>query len=640
MRKREPKPKIFTCDWLAGIFCGMSSKQRHDKPQRPKSHRGEDISKRVFESQIPDTWTYEAKSQREYGIDGIVEIFDHDDTTGLTFNVQLKSVERESASKARIKTSTRNYMKDLAVPTLVVVVDGSSTVHFGWAHLFDLYGRKKGAASYTFELPSIWNENSATEIEREVRGARAALALRSNLPIYWTIDEDGSLPASWVASFRVSFERGLAGSTELTRRADEAGWATLKISLASDAISIRLRGTPGGVIHSKSAALDMLPPNFWAADTLLGLAFELARGGLDVLVLALIEKSIPESSLLGTEPELTAFAISRIVEAGRGDLAIALFERTYVSQSSPHREMLPMMIGRDHGRLGDQALIRMAERMAEHASSVEGRPAAEDFYNAANMIRKFDRARALELYELAAQRFPTYRKRGYWWRERGSAFFESGDEREAAKAYEEAVRLGEKAAVPLLADVYAVLGDYERAVKTWDGMRDITRLLWVEKMQALTALMAELSLTSQERDVAGANALLEGSNTTGLEVLALDALNVQGLVLAASELSESGESATFGLAAAAFAVSEPDLWLAALFAVQDEIEDMETRASLTAGITFAAVQECGESFRQLLLESDYVTEDGRQFLLEQIDQVPQDDERRFVVRIDGKVVNY
>jgi tetratricopeptide (TPR) repeat protein len=620
----------------------MPPKKRHDKPQRPKSHRGEDNSKRIFESNIPLTWTYEPKPQREYGIDGIVEIFDGDDTTGLTFNVQLKNVEKKSASKAVIKTRTRTYQKSLAVPTLVVVVDGSSTIHFGWIHQFDLYGRKKDAASYTFDLPSVWYENSAAEIEQEVRAARAALDLRSNLPIYWTIDADSSLPANWLASFRVSLERGLAGSKELTRRADEAGWSTLKISLTSDAISIRLRGTPGGIIHLKKVALQASSSNAMAADVMLGLAVELARGGLDVLILALIAKAIPESSMLGREPDLTGFAISRIIEAGRGDMALALFERLYVDQSLPLRERMPMMIGRDRGRLDDQALTLIAERMAEHASTVEGRPAAEDFYNAGNMIRTYNTARGLELYELAAERFPTYRTRGYWWRERGSAFFDSGELEKATESYEEAVRLGDEVAVPLLADAYAYAGAYEKAVKTWEGMRNVTRLIWVVKMWALKALVTQLSITRQDRDPEKAQEMLNESDFVGVDVLAVDALNISALWGAGAQLRESGNSgyAVFYFAAAAFAMFNPMLWFEALLAVQDENEGPENLADLQTWILMSASQECGEAFRQFVLEDEFVPDESREGLLDMIDHAPKSDEDKFVMRSEGKVINF
>lgn len=613
----------------------------HQKPQRPKQHRREDVSKRVFESVIPTTWTYGPKNQREYGVDGIVEIFDNDDTTGLRFNVQLKGGDRESATKALIKTSTRNYLKDLDSPTLVVLVDGSNTVHFGWAHQFDLYGRKKDAASYNFELPNIWNESSGAEIEREVRAARAARHLRSNMPIFWSINADESLSAPWVASFRVSLERGLAGSKELTRRADEAGWATLEISIESDAISIRLRGTPGGVIHFRLAAVESFPAHTIAADVMLGLAFELERGGLDVLVVALIEKSIPESSILGREPDLTSFAITRIIEAGRSDAAVALVERLYLDESLPLRNMVPLQIGRDHGRLDEPALVRIAERIAEHAATAEDERAGEYFYNAGNMIRRIDRARGLEMHELAAERFPVYRTRGYWWRERGEIFFDSGDLKAAVESYEEAARLGEQPAIPLLADAYAATGDYEKAIKTWDGMRDITRYLWLTKMSALRALTTELSISRQNRDIAGAEALLEQSGTTGLDVLTLDALNIGGLWRAAAERRDSGKPGfvIFYFAAAAFAMSNPMLWFEALLAVQEETEDPNELAELQASIILTAVQEGGNSFREFVLEDDYVPDDARQQLLDLIDHAPTPDRGDFVVRSDGKVIN-
>lgn len=589
---------------------------------------------------MPATWTYEPKGQREYGVDGIVEIFDGDDTTGLRFNVQLKGVEKESATSVSIKTSTRNYWKDLDSPTLVVLVDGSDTIHYGWAHQFDVYGRKKDAASYSFELPSVWDQNSVAEIEHEARAARAAHHLRSNTPIYWSVNAECNLPVRWIASLQASLERGLAGSMELTRRANEAGPATLEISVASDSISVRLHGTPGGVIHFRHESTDTFPASTVASDVMLALALELERGGLDNLVVALIEKAIPESSMLGREPNLTEFAVSRIIEAGRSDAAVALVERVYLNESMPYGAMVPFLIGRDHGRLDQNALTRIAECMAEHAGRKGGKSAGEYFYNAGSLIRQIDLVRGLELYEVAAETLPAYRTRGYWWRERGQILFDSGDLNGAIESYEKAVRLREQAAVPELADAYAATGAYTRAIETWDGMRNVTRYIWLQKLWALRALVSELSISSQDRDTVAAEALLSQSSATGIDVLAADALSIWGLWRAAVERRNSGKPGfmIFYVAAAAFAVSNPMLWFEAFLAVQEENGDPDELATWQSSIITTAVQEAGESFRQFVLEDDHVPEDARRALLDMIDLAPKH-EGGFVVRSRGKVLN-
>jgi len=292
----------------------------HDMPQRPKQHRREELSSRVWQKALPEKWKYVASGQREYGIDGEVEIFDGDEATGLTFNVQLKGVDKPSATHVIIKTSTRNYWKKVDSPTLVVLVDASEAVHFAWAHNLDVYGRKIDAASYKFELSALWGDSSAEEIEREVWAARAARHLRTNLPVFWTLVTHEGLPTKWLGSFRASLERGLSTHRELTRRADQAGAARLEVRVEDDAVSVRLRGTPGGVLHYKQS-VNSISAEAVAGDVMIGLAVEVERGGLDTPSVSLIETAIPTSEMLGKNEELTAYVATRVAEAGRGRMA-------------------------------------------------------------------------------------------------------------------------------------------------------------------------------------------------------------------------------------------------------------------------------------------------------------------------------
>ncbi|WP_316318014.1 DUF4365 domain-containing protein, partial [Clavibacter michiganensis] len=71
----------------------------HKLPKRTKQHRRDDRTQRVWAFVLPDAWTYSPTEQREYGVDGRVEVFDGDDTTGLIFNVQLKGTDKFSESK-------------------------------------------------------------------------------------------------------------------------------------------------------------------------------------------------------------------------------------------------------------------------------------------------------------------------------------------------------------------------------------------------------------------------------------------------------------------------------------------------------------------------------------------------------------
>lgn len=621
----------------------MSAKQpgkaQHKMPQRPKQHRREDISKREFEAAIPHTWTYEPKSQREYGIDGVMEIFEGDDATGLTFNVQLKGVEKETANKALIKTSTRNYWKGLAAPTLVVVVDGSGTIHYGWSHQFDPWGRKDGAASYQWELPTVWDESSAAEIEQEVRASRAARQLQSHLPIYWSVSFGQSLQASWTGPFLAALERLVSGHKELTRKKDQRGWAAIEIPIEPDALLVRLHGTGGTTIHYNDRTVEEMPIESIAADAALAMAVEIEKGGMEQLVADLIEIGIPESATLRSDPDLLGFATTRVASAGRADAAVRLVEKIYLDDTVQFRHIVPIEIARDSGRLTESAIRRIVEAIAAHAPKVEDGPASEFYYNAGTMIRRFDTPRGLELHDLAAERNPAYTKRSYWWTERGQMLFAMGDALGAADAYGKADRMGDESAAPLLADSLAMLGRYEQAVAVWERMQSGTRFIWGLKAMALRWLIGELGITSQDRQIDAAEKLFQ-DGAPGLDVLELDALHVLGLWRAGAEHRDPDLPgfSVYYVATAAFAVSSPLFYFEALIAVQGEFSDPDERAQMVHYIIVTAVQECGDEFRQFLLEDDHVNDEARQPLLELVDSIKVLEADVFVVRGDGKEI--
>jgi tetratricopeptide (TPR) repeat protein len=608
-----------------------------DLPDRPRQHRREDISRRTFEYAVPDTWTIEWKGVREYGVDGVGEIFDGDSTTGLTFNVQLKGTDSAPATKVTIKTSTRNYWTSLGTPTLVVLVDADETIRYRWAHNLDTYGRRRDAASYQFELPTVWGGDSVHDIEREVRAARASRRLRSHLPVFWSVEYGDEVATEWRVAFTTHLERTLAGSEELTRLRRLEGWAALNVSVQPDVISMRLRGTPGGVLHFSSGAVDSYPVEQVAADVFLGLAKEVDRGGLDGVVVDLIEAAIQDSTLLGAEPDATAFAATRIAESGRVGSAAALLERVYFDHSRQFGFIVPATFADKPGRLTDAAITRLAESIARHAPGVEDPQLAGTFYyNAGNLIRRWNGTRASDLYDQSAALFPEYVDRGYWWRERGQICFDSGDLNGAIAAYERADKLGDEQTIPLLADSFAMAGYYRAAIPTWNRMRNVSRYLWVAKFWALDYLADELSLESQERDAARAESLY-GADAPGTDVLQADALHFWGLWRAAAQRRESGQPGAFRFyfAAAAFATSVPVLWFEALAAVEG-VEDLEQRSNLSAVILFSAVQECGDEFRYFVMQDKYVPEEARQGLLDTIDSLEVPPLNTFVIRASGE----
>lgn len=92
-------------------------------PKRTRHHELEDESVNAFRSCIPTKWVYRDKN-KDYGIDGEVEIFDDEGkATGKVFYIQFKATDEHSPQKAlkvRIKVDHLQYWNLLSNPTLIV----------------------------------------------------------------------------------------------------------------------------------------------------------------------------------------------------------------------------------------------------------------------------------------------------------------------------------------------------------------------------------------------------------------------------------------------------------------------------------------------------------------------------------------
>ncbi|WP_431220133.1 tetratricopeptide repeat protein [Leifsonia xyli] len=373
------------------------------------------------------------------------------------------------------------------------------------------------------------------------------------------------------------------------------------------------------------------------ADVLFSIAMDLAPTGLEALVADLVETAIPDSFMLTAEPRFAGFAAAWLADTGRAGGAVALVEKAYLSESGKASDIPLVVFARDRGRLSGDAITKIADRVAEHASVQEGERAATEYYNAGNMLRPFNPRRALELHNLAAERHPDYKSRSYWWRDRGRISFNTGNLPDAINAYEQAVGLGDTEAIPLLADSYAANGEYAKAVETWDEMQvDEPRYLWRTRMLALQRLIPELGVEEQQRDLALAATMFD-QKRPGIEILqTANALYPDALWVAGKQRADSEETGafTFYFAAAAFGNERPMLWVEAIGAVH-QVDDTDLRNYLFGLLLHAAVQECGDGFRHYVM-SENVTSEAREFLLPLLDTIVVPDIDPFVLRFDGQ----
>jgi len=99
-----------------------------EMPKRTISHRIGSQGEVLVENAFADKgWVYRRlEKDKDYGIDGEVEIFDADGSaTGIIFKVQIKS-SRKHSPKIRLKRSTENYLSVCPLPVILISVEVST----------------------------------------------------------------------------------------------------------------------------------------------------------------------------------------------------------------------------------------------------------------------------------------------------------------------------------------------------------------------------------------------------------------------------------------------------------------------------------------------------------------------------------
>ncbi len=123
-------------------------------PIRSRSHVLEDVSKREFHNLLPPEWT--TFEPRDYGIDGMVEIFSNSRTTGKFFNYQLKATDNENlikALKVSIEIETLKYYETCDLPTLIVRYCSVNNSFYGiWSDEIKIPTSKSDQITFTINF--------------------------------------------------------------------------------------------------------------------------------------------------------------------------------------------------------------------------------------------------------------------------------------------------------------------------------------------------------------------------------------------------------------------------------------------------------------------------------------------------------
>ncbi len=237
---------------------------------------------------------------------------------------------------------------------------------------------------------------------------------------------------------------------------------------------------------------------------LLGIAGMLARFSALGPAARLAAKAL-EHGTIG-DPRTAGETVALLFDAGRLDDALDAVG-TFMHSGDPEltESALSATIWAT-GRLDDDQTLKIADRLEEWADrhAAAGDPvgmAGTLTYNAANFCGRSDRRRTLRLYDLAAERDPAYRRRGYWHREKAGILFHCGDYAQAVARYQDAVDLGDERSRPLLADTLLLTGQYANALSLFQEIEgtEHDQPEWLLKRHLLAHLVATYGVREQDR---------------------------------------------------------------------------------------------------------------------------------------------
>lgn len=145
-----------------------------NQPKRDKKHVMESESVKIFTNIMPSHWVVRSFTERDYGIDLVVEIAEDDNMTGKLFTCQLKSIEKlKNLTCYNINSSSFTYWYALPTTTFVFFIEiENKSVYFRnikdyIRQNYDKYKENK-LKSIKFTNDMLLSKLSSKEIEKVI----------------------------------------------------------------------------------------------------------------------------------------------------------------------------------------------------------------------------------------------------------------------------------------------------------------------------------------------------------------------------------------------------------------------------------------------------------------------------------------
>ncbi len=475
--------------------------QKRKKPTRSRSHELEDESYTKFRAARPSAWpVHKIDGSDDYGRDLLVEIFENHQPTGNEFSVQLKAKEKlVGPPKAKLNVSTLNHWEDQPSPTLIVLWDAATDqLYYEWAHRLPWSDPKHDKTTRTVPVPHLWSETTPEILAEEADAFRKVRDLGRYFPVDVEVrgDEYFGGDAGPVVSAIID---GFSSFPDLVVSFSKPRVPFIRVEVLANGVEVSMSGTPVKRITYEPSAPP--PPEVIAADALFALAFAVGTIGRSRDVGTALLCASVERSFMAIVAGRLADAIVLLVRADARDALLTLLARTLTVEHHPSWSEALAGVEATKAIMADA--LRMAIASSLEQTSKSWSSPARALRTAAWLVGPLDADRAMELWEAAVEADPSTKDNPRYWSELGGISFLWERWDDAVANYRKAVRLGDKASRPLLADALMWAGHYADALGQFNtaGILDgDDNAEWRLKSKALRFIVEVVGINQQKRD--------------------------------------------------------------------------------------------------------------------------------------------
>lgn len=493
-------------------------------PIRPKQHQLEDLSRSKFSLTLPKEWVFRNKD-KDYGIDGEVEIFDEgNNSTGLLFFVQLKATganDQTKIKKIEINIDKLQYYNSLSIPVLIARYSETTDKFYTiWSHEIDLFYVRHSQKNITIKFSDLneWSlqdkKNIVTFLEKRRIIEKTSLPLP--IPCKIIIDEDVALAHS-SALFTSKLRQALFEYDDIITPTTCSHDSFITIHIKTSEMSIRILGSPSCIFHNPQLSDDPGTILDLSQLIILGIASVLAQLELnDLAAKVVFTKSIIEK--LSTIPYLTSRLLPHLIRSSFYEDALKFAASISTEHGADFIEIVThasilASLNRNNTKKAsaiEQFLLHCAKRDKDADKEKYG----HDLYNIANFYRSTNSPRKAIKYYLKARKLqPIYNQQGYFFAELAGCFFHIKKFSISASLYKKALEIDPTDDInPLYADALMLSGQYQKSLEIFNECMDTDDQCseeWQLKAHILRIVIEKFHIKAQNRNEKLANEFAE-----------------------------------------------------------------------------------------------------------------------------------